>query len=611
MSLALPAIAPAYIHSSVKRRKNVWVSARDGNWNDPTVWESNAIKRWNYPGQNIPTPIFPQVGDDVYINHTVKVNVAGLVVNNIYISGTLQFDTVSRAFYVNGDLQATGSVDLSNAAHNLLLSGINNYIVNFIPGTASIVSYIRNGDQNIMNVSYINLSIYYLGTKYLINNLTVSNGLIVNGPFNGQVLAGIDCLSFNLTVSGSSGNYGSFVKSGAGNILIIGSIETRNSFILSGNPTIETRGNVNFYPKPATLNTGTGTWNFTTNNATLSIAIFAPGFNFNGPLLIAAGITLSLSCGGGLYNPVFLNGINGASSTSKLLCLNNSGVQFNTLAQVTNFMTTGIFDYLTNSSILAYNLPSLSAIPYTVYRQLFFVANNGVEHRLSGNTTADSIYGDYNSGNSGQLNVLTYTLVVSGSIHNMYITGSGKITAATFNACTFSSNNDVECTLLLTSYSFGSSFTTGTGNWTFSTNNQSITHSVTTYLTFNGTVTISGAITLTLTNTPGTCSYTFISALNGNNAASNLVNMATIYHQASAAPMITGVLDTNTNANTFKYNNTGAQDVKGNTYRTLEFGGSGVKTLQGNVVVNTTAGGSWSITGTASINYNGYTITTI
>lgn len=43
----------------------------------------------------------------------------------------------------------------------------------------------------------------------------------------------------------------------------------------------------------------------------------------------------------------------------------------------------------------------------------------------------------------------------------------------------------------------------------------------------------------------------------------------------------------------------------------LIFGGSGVKTLQGNVVVNTTAGGSWSITGTATVNMNGFTITTI
>ena len=75
--------------------------------------------------------------------------------------------------------------------------------------------------------------------------------------------------------------------------------------------------------------------------------------------------------------------------------------------------------------------------------------------------------------------------------------------------------------------------------------------------------------------------------------------------------MTTGVLQCNNGANTFKYNMAGDQDVTGGTYRTLEFGGSGVKTLQGNVVVNTTAGGSWSITGTASINYNGYTITTI
>ena len=75
--------------------------------------------------------------------------------------------------------------------------------------------------------------------------------------------------------------------------------------------------------------------------------------------------------------------------------------------------------------------------------------------------------------------------------------------------------------------------------------------------------------------------------------------------------MVTGQLQTNNAANTFKYNRAGVQDVKGGTYRTIEFGGSGVKTLLGNVIINTTAGGSQSTTGSASVNLNGFTITTI
>ncbi len=75
--------------------------------------------------------------------------------------------------------------------------------------------------------------------------------------------------------------------------------------------------------------------------------------------------------------------------------------------------------------------------------------------------------------------------------------------------------------------------------------------------------------------------------------------------------MLVGILQCDAAANTFKYNRAGNQDVLGGTYRTLEFGGSGVKTLLGDVFVNVTAGGSWSITGTASINYNGFSITNI
>ncbi len=65
MSLGISTIPTPYIHSSVKRRKNTWYSVKDGNWTDRTVWISNQIKRYDYPGQNIPSPVFPQVGDDV------------------------------------------------------------------------------------------------------------------------------------------------------------------------------------------------------------------------------------------------------------------------------------------------------------------------------------------------------------------------------------------------------------------------------------------------------------------------------------------------------------------------------------------------------------------
>jgi len=97
----------------------------------------------------------------------------------------------------------------------------------------------------------------------------------------------------------------------------------------------------------------------------------------------------------------------------------------------------------------------------------------------------------------------------------------------------------------------------------------------------------------------------------GVSASSILDNRGIINYQNATAPMGTGDLQTNNAANTFRYNRAGAQDVKAGTYRTIEFGGSGAKRLLGNVVINVTAGGSQSTTGSATVDLNGFTITTI
>ena len=70
--------------------------------------------------------------------------------------------------------------------------------------------------------------------------------------------------------------------------------------------------------------------------------------------------------------------------------------------------------------------------------------------------------------------------------------------------------------------------------------------------------------------------------------------------------MVTGILDTSTNNNTWIYGS-GSQDVKGGTYRNLTFF-SGSKTLQGNVsVLGTFNTGSGA--GLATVNLNGFTLT--
>ncbi len=71
--------------------------------------------------------------------------------------------------------------------------------------------------------------------------------------------------------------------------------------------------------------------------------------------------------------------------------------------------------------------------------------------------------------------------------------------------------------------------------------------------------------------------------------------------------MATGILDTNSFANTFDYARTGDQPVKGNAYRVLAISGSGNKTLQGNVT--TQASNGYTVGGTAALVLNGFTKT--
>jgi hypothetical protein len=85
----------------------------------------------------------------------------------------------------------------------------------------------------------------------------------------------------------------------------------------------------------------------------------------------------------------------------------------------------------------------------------------------------------------------------------------------------------------------------------------------------------------------------------------------TINYQSATQPMVTGILDTSTNLNTWIYglNN---QNIKGSptispkqVYRNLTLNGTGVKTLQGYVSVLNT----YTLTAPATLALNGFTLT--
>jgi hypothetical protein len=119
----------------------------------------------------------------------------------------------------------------------------------------------------------------------------------------------------------------------------------------------------------------------------------------------------------------------------------------------------------------------------------------------------------------------------------------------------------------------------GTGTWTFTTNNQSLQSG---NLTFPGNVFINGAITIT-----NFSQFSIIGTLDGNNANSKWVLNSILDLYNSTPPFATlGILDytTNTNASIgFRYNGNGT--LPATTFQGLRIGGTGIKTLAGNTLV--------------------------
>ena len=614
-------IAPAFVHASIKRRKNAWYSVKDGNWSDPTVWISNATKRWGYPGLAVTTPIFPAVGDDVYIDHVLTISTTSvtLTVNNLFISGTLKSNNNANVLIVNGDFQVIGSLDMTSSNLYLTLKGVNNYMNSFTRGTCTI-NYGRSGtgSQQIMPFDYYNLTISGTHTKYITTTTTIFNNFYSNGA------TGIDDSNililqlgiYNLTVTGSSTlNNAKLMKSGSGNVLFIGvcivqGFTTATIDFSAGNPTVEFRGGLSVGCYQRALTTGTSQWKFTTNNQTIDSSNYSPPI-FDCPVLISGAITVTIVNGYAGFPDscyaLFNNDVNGDNAGSTLK--NSGAIWFAKASPV--IMTTGIFDWDYANTGIGYVMNANFTLPYTNYRGLrvegtgtkTLSANTIVRERfiskLGGATTDCSTY---------DLSVLGYTDMVSSTLLK---TTSGALVfggligsqAATF---TFSGNPTVELRGGLNIQN--GTINSGTGLWSFTTNNQSVT--LFTGDVMNCPFLISGAIKITNSGM-----NIIAGVFDGNNASSELDNRATggltFSYQNTTRPMVTGILTTNAAANTFRYIKAGNQDVKGGTYRTIEFGGSGNKTLQGNVIINVTAGGSQSTTGTAVVVLNGFTITTI
>jgi hypothetical protein len=533
----------------------------------------------------------------------------------------------------------------SQAALNCMVGSL----FDFTTWPINIVGYAGNYSVTFdpRFTTYGNLVISGTGTKSLGVNTTLNGNLTSNGVF--------ECGVYNLIVNGTSSlNNGGqttypFIKSGSGSLLFVGQVSTGNNSysmdLSGGNPSVELRGGMQTINQSQTnLKAGTGTWSFTTNNQTLGF-LGGTMLYFNGAVRIGAGLTLSVTdVGGGGNNQgkqIVLNstsGINGLSSTSQLIIGNNCGI--NIKLSGTTLMTTGIFNPGANSgSMFEINFNGNYTLPYTSFGDLRVNVGSGIKS-LSGNTTINNF--GFLTLSNGQFQCSTYNLTINGateiynnsaSVGNYALLKSGSGNVLFVGMLTFANNSDyyidfsggnpsVELRGGMQTWNIGTApLKTGTGTWTFSTNNQAITQILNTgsnTMQFDCPILIDGPITLSQTNSGQFISdRIYNNTINGNNANSKFA-MGAVYsgpntaiYKAATQPMATGILDTSTNLNTWIYGNAN-QDIKGlpttspkQVYRNLTLNGGGTKTLQGYVSVLNT----YTLTSPATLANNGFTLT--
>jgi hypothetical protein len=624
------------------QQMEIFYSVKDGSWSDSTTWQTASGRVGKLPGQF----------DDVYVRHSVSV-VDTTTINNCYISKELFFAAGSRTLTINRNLFVSGILSLNGNNTSVIVFGSINCIgtlsmtgnssllrlysefnyINpdlFVPGVGDI-QYNRVGNQPILPLSYNRLSINGSGTKPLSKDTTILSNLSVDSN-NGfgvstELQLIFDLGDYDFSVNGTTliANSATIVRPTSKSILFVGVVAFQGgglgnnifgSFNFFGNPNVEFRGGISNNNANVILNTGTGTFSFTTNNQT--IATSSSNVIFGCKMSIANGIILTITGTGGIGLNDFINGSN---SLSKLT--NSSTINFRTQTAAENSMTTGIVDFTTNTNTIGYTGNYTATIPsyFPTFHNLT-ISGTGTK-TLSVNTTLN---GNLSVSSSGNLQLSTYNFVVTGTtslaqpagIYPLQKSGSGNVT---FIGNVISNTTDG----WMLDFSSGNpnvefrngisprrtpliGLKTGTGTWTFTTNNQSILENAdSSIINCDCQVIISGAISLTLGNNIQNFEFRINNSLNGNNASSTLINKTYLVNYTNTLLMSTGVLDITTfTSSVIGFLYSGNMNIPYTTFQGLTIGGTGIKSAIGNIICNNTLrcnGGSFEL-GTYNLTCN-------
>jgi hypothetical protein len=609
--------------------REIFYSIKDGNWTDRTVWETASGR----------VGLLPTANDDVYVRHTISTPSAGggwsgFIINNLFISGRLNIGSFNTNQVFN--IQSTGILDVSVTNISFNISGDNNRIDNLSAlGNSMTFGYNGLRNQTIMNLPYRNLTITGSEIKTPVSDLNLLGNLSVAAQSRNTNLT-FDLLFYNLTISGTTTIGGSlettqrtfFLKSGTGNILFIGQLTASVSqgitvFDLSGgNPNVECRGGILSSAMFNTFRTGTGTWTLTGNQ---TVTGNFGGMSFDCPIIINTGTTVTFTQ---LNNSVVQlnNTINGTDGTSLLLMGTNGVLTFATAASVPS-MTTGTWDFTTNANTIRYTGNYSATIPsyFTNFHSLTISGTGtktlGVNTTLNGNLSVASggtfDLAAFNIDVIGQTTIATQSVAGTATLSksgagNVLFRGLLLLSNSASPKLNFSGGNPTVELRGGIQYGNGADpINSGTGQWSFTTNNQNIRHisGLGPTVTFNCPILIASGITLTVTSTtPFSSIAQFNNSVNGASVTSILVssnNTLYIGNVSFPQPMTTGIFDITTNANTLGYVFNGNYTLPYTAFSGLLISGTGTKTLSG----NTTISGALSVTAGATLEMSTFNLT--
>lgn len=336
--------------------------------------------------------------------------------------------------------------------------------------------------------------------------------------------------------------------------------------------------------------------NFTANTTTTINNLYV---SVNGIIVMTGGGgTVSLAILGNFQCQGLFNGSGGQSHNIYLYGTNNR-IDNYLFSASTNIVYAGN----TNQNILNLNYYNLSLDGFGTkyltadtillgnYQPIVFVASaapilecGAFNFTVNGTSV---IRGGFSKNNSGSL---------------LFIGNIGVVNPSNTIGFNLSGNPSVEFRggLTLDNVLNSSQFYTGTGTWSFTTNNQTLqSRFSSTTMSFDCPIIIGSGVTLTVNSATTTNVIALNNTINGTDGTSKLLmggtgalNFATA---ASCGSMTTGTYDFTTNANTVQFNGNYSATIPTlfTTFSSLTIGGTGTKTLGVNTTVN------------ASLNNNG------